>query len=683
MAGVVLVACAGGQPVRASGDVDPPPPSVLLITIDTLRPDALGWVGGGDWTPQLDALAREGVRFPAAVAPAPLTLPSHASLFSALVPRRHGVHDNGRMLGAGVPLLAERLSAAGWDTAAFVSGYPLSGSFGLRRGFGHYDDRLTAGDGAWLERPARETNGAARAWISEATEPWFAWVHYYDPHFPYEPPDELRRPGRRGAYDGEVAAVDRALGELLTTARSAATRTGLLTVATADHGESLGEHGEGTHGFFVYDSTVLVPMVWHLPGRLTAAERAEPARLVDVAPTVLELLGLPPLEGVDGVSLVPLLEGRPQPLPPAYVETFQPWISYGWAPLTAVRHDGFKLIAAPRPELYDLRADPEETRNVVATERRRARELRRLHAEAEASPPAASAETVGDPEVARRLAALGYVGSAGAPAAPPPGLADPKDRLALRETLTEADRRVRGGDLQGALERFDRVLAEEPRNRFALSRSGEALLTAGALAPAIERLRLASRLDPDQPEVRRLLGTALTRAGLLDEALDQWLELVRLQPWNPVAWSNLGATLGRSGRSADAVAAMEKAATLAPGDPDRLIRLAFAEVDARRISDAVRHLAEAAEVSGEAFEHAGTLGLLLEQTERAAEATQWLERSRPGQPDFAQARLTLARRRASAGDPTGARVALAEALAVDPGLAAVASADELLASLMP
>jgi hypothetical protein len=187
-------------------------PNVLLVTVDTLRPDALGWVSGGDATPTIDALASEGFGFAAAVSPAPLTLPAHSSLLTGLVPPRHGVRDNGQILGSGPRLLSEAFAAAGYLTGAIVSGYPLSREFGLARGFATYDDALTAGSGQWLERPAEQTTAAAVEWLRDAPEPWLLWVHYYDPHLPYTPPIDLRRSGPRGAYDAEVAAVDRALG---------------------------------------------------------------------------------------------------------------------------------------------------------------------------------------------------------------------------------------------------------------------------------------------------------------------------------------------------------------------------------------------------------------------------------------------------------------------------------------
>lgn len=705
---IVALAACRDRPPQGAGEVEPAtagdssaPANLLLVTVDTLRPDALGWVGGTNDTPEIDRLAAEGARFPAAVAPVPLTLPSHASLMTALVPPRHGVRDNGQVLGTAPATLAEALAAAGYATAAFVSGLPLAAAFGLDRGFATYDDRLTAGEGAWLERPAAETTHAAAAWLAAGdAAPWALWVHYYDPHFPYEPPPGLDRAGPRGAYDGEVAAVDRAVGELLRAAAAASGDRPLLTVFTADHGESLGEHGEGTHGFFVYDATVLVPLVVRFPGRVAPAESRAPARLVDVAPTVLDLLGLPPLaggDGVDGRSLAPFIAGRragpPPEIPPAYLETRQPWTSYGWSPLAAVRDGRYKLIAAPRPELYDLAADPGETVNLLAPAtaagrpapageeaERAARRLRTALREVEAR-PAASAGATDDPETLARLAALGYVGAGAAAGEPPPGLPDPKDRIALRETLTEADDRLRRGRTAEALAGFERVLAAEPGNRFALVRSGIALGRLGRHDEAIDRLRRAAA-DPAQAETRTALADALLRAGRPAEAADEWAEAVRLQPRRAAAWSGLGTALGRAGRPADAVEAMARAVELEPSSPERLVRLAFAEHAAGRTADAAAHLGAAASLAPDRFAHAGALGLLLADLGRAAEARPWLAASRPEEPEFAAARHRLAALAAAAGDLAAARRALAEAIAADPALRARAAADPRLAPLL-
>lgn len=619
-------------------------PSVLLITVDTLRPDALGWVAGRNATPVIDGLAGQAFRFPAAVAPVPLTHPSHSAILTGLWPRRLGLRDNGQLLPAGPATLAEVLRGRGYATAAFVSGYPLDSAFGLDRGFGVYDDSLTRAGGPEgdLERPAAATAAAAAGWLRSAPRPWMAWVHFYDPHYPYEPPAEDRRPGSRGAYDGEVASVDRALAAVLA-AIGGRDAGDVLTVFAGDHGESLGEHGEGTHGFFVYDSTVLVPLFVRLPGRVAPGSSALPARLVDVTPTILDLLDLPPLPGIDGVSLLPMMTARQAPVEPAYLETYQPWLSYGWSPLRAVRYRGWKLIDAPRPELYALDTDPGEERNLIAADPARAAELQRLLQQA-AALPAASAPAA-DADALARLRALGYTGSASVAAEPPAaGLRDPKDGRELRDLLTEGDGLLRRGEFRAAVARFDAVLARDPGNRFAVHRSGVALLGQGDVRAALPRLERAVRLDPRQPEARSALAEALGRAGRHAAAVEQWQEAVRLQPGRADVWAGLGSALGRSGKPDDAVKAMARAVELEPRNPSLLARLAFAEHGAGRIEDAARHLRETAEASapGE-FRHSGALGLVLLQAGRRDEARVWLARSRPSEPEYDEARRALAR----------------------------------------
>lgn len=616
-------------------------PNVLLITVDTLRPDALGWVAGRNATPAIDALARDGFRFPSAVAPAPLTFPSHAAMFTAFLPRRLGLRDNGQVLGSAPATLAELLKQRGYATAAFVSGYPLAAEFGLDRGFDRYDDRLTPNEAGDPERPAAATTGAAMTWLQTARAPWFVWIHYYDPHYPYAPPAALVRAGPRGAYDGEVAAVDAAIGRLRS---SDATRANTFTVFAADHGESLGEHGEGTHGFFIYDSTVVVPLVFHYPGRIAAGESPAAARLVDIAPTLLDLLGMAQIEGADGVTLRPALEGRAQAIPPAYVETWQPWTSYGWSPLRAVRHDGWKWITAPLPELYDLGADPAEARNLFHADHRKVRELERVRRTIDALPVQAAAASA-DPEALARLRSLGYLGAGGSASEPPSsGLRDPKQGAPVRELLTRADLALRNGDPEAAIPHFDAVLQQDPENRFALLRSGAALLSLGDGEAAVPRLERAVRLDPERAEARALLADALLTTGRHDAAAEQAMELVRLQPRSAAAWAKLGSILGLARRFDEAVTAFQRAAELEPNDPRWLARLAFAQHAAGRRDATIASFERLARLTGEErFPHAGALGILLAEAGRHDEARQWLARSRPEEGDYAEARRTLER----------------------------------------
>lgn len=572
-AAALLLAFAFGPPAAFAAAAPTAPsarPGILLITVDTLRPDALGWVAGRNETPAIDRLAQEGFRFPAAVSQVPITLPSHTSIHSGLVPPRHGVRDNGQMVAGGFPLLAERLRDAGYATAAFVSGYPLEARFGLDRGFGHYDDTLPEGQQGWVERRAEATTRAALAWLAEPRPgPFFVWVHYYDPHDPYDPPRVYWKPGARGAYDGEVTYADHWIGRLL---EGAAPRSsgGLLTVLGADHGEGLGEHQENTHGYFVYDSTMLVPLVFHFPGRLQPGESRAPIRLIDVAPTVLDLVGAGALADADGISWRPTLEGKSQEAPAAYLETQLPWRFFGWSPLEAWRQADWKLIVAPRPELYDLAADPGEKRSLYDSERRRARELAAA-LEDQKKKKALSSQSAQDAEVTEKLRALGYIGAGGGSGDTiPRGLPDPKDRVAERNLLQEGEALLRAGRPAEALKLFDQVLAREPNDRYATLRSGVTLLGLGRVAEAVKRLEKAVKADPDRAEARYALADALTRAGHPARASQEWMEVARLQPRRQEPWVNMAVTLLATGDRKRAAEALARALELDPGLRSRL-----------------------------------------------------------------------------------------------------------------
>ncbi len=660
---------------RGGGRDAAAPPNVLLITVDTLRPDALGWIGGQNETPAIDRLAREGFAFPAAVAPVPLTLPSHTSLMTGLNPPRHGVRDNGQIVPATLTTLASRLREHGYHTAAFVSGFTLKSEFGLDHGFDHYDDHLAEGVEGWLERRAAETTAAALAHLQQAPEPWFLWVHYYDPHDPYAPPGAFVRPGPRGAYDGEVAYTDAAIARLRSGLEARAGHA-LITVFTSDHGESLGEHEENGHGVFIYDTTVVVPLVFHAPGRIDAGRGAWSPRLIDVAPTLLGLLGLPPLPDADGVALGPALAVRPPDPPPAYVESRMSSIAYGWAPLSGWREEGWKYIQAPRPELYDLRADPGESVNLYETESARARRMARQLRDAMPAATAAS-QSVEDPELLERLRALGYLGAGRREVAVPDDAPDPKDRSEERRLLEVAEGHLRAGEFERALRLFEEVLRREPDNRFANLRAGIAHLKAGDPEAAIPRLRHSVRLDPEQAESRFALADALSRTGRVDEAIEQWLETVRLQPRRVAGWANLGTLLARAAQPARAREALARAFALDPDHAGILASIVILDRSLGTAAETVAMLQATAAERGPEFRHHAALGLLLVGTGDMAEARPWLEQARPGQHGFAEARWQLAIILAYRGELEPARAALAEAIRADPRIRERAAAHPL------
>jgi arylsulfatase A-like enzyme/Flp pilus assembly protein TadD len=546
--------------------------NVLLVTIDTLRADRVGAYGGTvGLTPTLDRLAREGLRFERAYAPVPLTLPSHASLMTGRYPTRTGVHDNGTFtLGAG-PTLAAGLKAAGYRTGAFVGAFVLDARFGLNRGFDTYDDRV-AGSSADLEvvqRTAEQVLAPAYDWIVAGTtpapgavapgtaapsaRPWFTWVHLYDPHEPYDPPEPYRSRFAADPYGGEIVYADASLGAFLERLRASGGLENTLVVVAADHGESLGDHGERTHGLFAYDSTLRVPLLVWAPPRIRPAV-VRTARLVDVAPTILDLAGVEPLGDVDGRSLRPAVTGEDQTIEPAsYFEALNANLTRNWAPLRGIIQDGFKLIDLPVPELYDLAADPQEQRNLYAQQRDRARPLEAELDRITRAAPQVAAPAVIDADAAARLRALGYVVSSGPrPPRTYTSADDPKQLVHLQTALDDAAAMWSRGDAAGAMSTLQTVIARRPDLTLAYDRLASILRASGRPADAVAVLDGASRSGHADRQLLLSLGTTLRDAGDLPRSAAVLEALVREDPADLQSADALGQTYARTGRAADA-----------------------------------------------------------------------------------------------------------------------------------
>ena len=370
------------------GDLAPRDWNVVLITIDTLRADRLGCYGYADIeTPHLDRLAGEGILFENAVTTVPFTLPAHSSIMTGVYPPIHGVRENvGYALDERLPTLAEDMAGAGRRTGGFVSAFVLDGRWGIDRGFDRYYDEFKVQDMGTLniasvQREGTETIDQAEAWLDDvAGAPFFLWLHLFEPHDPYEAPEPFAARYPKRPYDAEVAYADSLVGRLreMLEGRNLLDRT--LLVVTGDHGEGLGDHGEYFHGFFVYDSTVRVPLIVRLPeGRLGGRRVDAAVSHVDLRPTILDALGLssPPVDSRQGGrSLLPLVLGMDDSERFAYIESYYSLYHYGWAPLRAIHTGPLKFIDAPEPELYRLTDDPGEAENVVRRTRVEARELR-------------------------------------------------------------------------------------------------------------------------------------------------------------------------------------------------------------------------------------------------------------------------------------------------------------------
>ena len=560
----------------------PSPERVVLVTIDTLRADHVGCYGAAQAsTPTLDSLAARGARFETAISPAPLTLPSHATLLTALDPPEHGVRNNGSYRLRDVPTLAERMAEAGFGTAAFVSAFVLDRRFGLARGFDHYDDRLGVRDEeiGVAARPAGQTIDSALAWLEGAPKRFFLFVHLYDPHFPYEPPEPHRSRQLGRLYDGEISYADAELGRLLAAVDARFPDGRSLVVITADHGESLGEHGEPTHAFTLYDATQRVPLLLSGPGVPAGVVVSQLVRLADVMPTLLELAGLPAPLGVTGASLLPTLLGTPGAEPPvAWVETLATQLQLGWSPVLGVRTAEHKYLRAPSPELYELASDPGETRNLAAQQPELAARLDALVA-ARAAQQRVTPNLGLDAETADRLQALGYLAderpSANARPLGEVGGPDPKDEMGKLETLREVLTLLKQRKGREAYARFSELGALGVELELL---RGEAALLAGDFDAARSSVALAREaVHTAAPLLLR--GRIEEAAGQLADAEAAFREALRLDPEAGAAVVGLGRIAEQRGDAAGARAHYERARELRGIEAEALWRLAALEVE--------------------------------------------------------------------------------------------------------
>ena len=570
-------------------------PNVLVITIDTLRADHLGSYGNRvAQTPVLDALAARGVRFVNAFSHVPLTLPSHASIFTGLIPPHHGVRNNPDfVLRESVPTLAERFKAAGYDTAAFVSGFPLHRRFGLGRGFDVYDDRFPRGDAGsvapYTERRADETVAAAHAWFSRRADeasarPFFVWTHFFDPHRPYDPPEPFRSRFREQPYDGEIAFVDEQIGKLLDAAGD-----GALVLVTADHGEGLDEHGEPTHGLLIYDSTIRVPLLVAGPGVPAGRVVESPAALVDVAPTFVDLARLTPLSDVEGRSLRPALEAKndsASAASPIYVESMFGRLCCGWAPLYGWRDGPWMYIDAPEPELYDLRADPGQLQNVAATHADQVARFRRGTRAAARASNAPGGTGAPSAESTARMASLGYF-AGGADVTP--SLGDPKRMAALAERMENAIALERQDPAKAASE-LRAVVAADPMNPLARRHLAIALSEAHDYAAAIHEAEELRRMGDAGIETTILIGECQRLAGRHADAVKTLEAAAARDPRNADALDAYGRALVAAGRRDEAAATFERALVLQPDEAEALQGLADLAIERGDIGEARRRL---------------------------------------------------------------------------------------------
>jgi arylsulfatase A-like enzyme/Flp pilus assembly protein TadD len=646
VAAVAVLAAAAFYLFRQSAQAAAKPPSdVVLITIDTLRADATGFGGNSRVkTPFLDALAARGTLFRHAHAHNVVTLPSHTNILTGLYPWQHGVRDNaGFTLDPKYPTIAALLHGAGFATGAFISAYPLDARFGLGHGFDVYDDHYHQAehplDFTMQERSGRETLTAARAWwLANGGRRRFLWVHLYEPHAPYAPPPPFREEYQDNPYLGEVAATDAMLTEFL--APLLRDRPDALIVVTGDHGESLGEHGEATHGLFAYEATLAVPLVVVDPERAAAVDDRYVGH-IDIAPTILSRLGIAAPPEWKGKSLFAGGEREH-----TYFESLSASLNRGWAPLVGVIREGKKLIELPIPELYDLPSDPHETSNRYADDRRSVSALRQLLIADAPSTAAAKRQDI-PAEQQAKLLSLGYL-SGSSTKTTFTAADDPKNLVALDQELQESIAAYQKGDLKQALAlarrlvsaRPDMQLAQEmlafflnqnekPDEAIALlqrevaagsandairTRLGLMLSETGRAGEAVAVLRpLAERGDPD---VLNAYGIALADSGDVAGAVAQFQRILSASDRNARAWQNLGIVALRSGEAVRARGYLEHALAIDARLPLALNALGVIEARSGNPAAAIELWSKAVSIDPSLLDALYNLGLVASEQHR-------------------------------------------------------------------
>jgi choline-sulfatase len=608
-----------------------PRPDIILITIDTLRADRVGH----GLTPALDSLAQRGVRFTNARTAVPLTLPSHVTIMTGALPPAHCVRENGVTFKPGPPPLARVLHDSGYSTAAFVGAYVLDHRFGLADGFDVYNDEIKRDPERALrleaERRGEEVVNAALKWLPTAKRPFFLWVHLYDPHAPYDPPPDWRAKAGGNAYDGEVAYADAQIGRLLDGLKGRGLLDSSFIVAAGDHGEGLGEHGEDTHGMLAYDSTLRVPLVAASP-QLRARTLASPVSLADLAPSVLHQIGLG-----DRARAVDVFADR-SPTRDSYAETLYP-ATAGWHPIQVLATSRWKLVSSSEAELYDVDADPGETRNLAASTPGVVRQLTSALGNLEQSAGTATAPAV-SPEAAERLRSLGYVGGSTQSSADSDG-PNPAAVIDGWRQFERALALVNTGRARDALPALQALAARFPSGPVFQTTYAQALMKSGKATAALERYRAAAARWPNDALMFHDMAVAARAAGQIDEARRVEQAALALDSTSAAAMNGLGLLEVDAGRPAEAATAFTRAANADPSNASYWTNLGNARRALGDVAGAESAYRRALDADATYADAANGLGVLLVQQRKAADAIPWFERALQSSPDFYEARLNL------------------------------------------
>ncbi len=627
--------------------------NVLLITLDTTRADRLGCYGHAKAsTPVLDQLAREGTLFESAMAQIPLTLPSHASLLTGLHPAELGILDNGRTaLPENAQTLATILRDRGYRTGAFVAASVLDADFGLDAGFDVYDDDLPRPPMSVVqvdqERPANVVCDRALVWLEEnAAGPFLCWVHFFDPHGPYEPPEPFRSQVS-DPYDGELAFVDSQVARLAAWIRSRGLVERTLIVVAGDHGEGLGDHGEEAHGVFLYDATLRVPLILSMPGKVPAAAQvASVVSLVDVLPTLMDLLDLPVPESVSGVSFAQTLRGQELSPGASYARSDYALDHFGWSRLESLTTREWKYIQGSAPELYDRRGDPGEARNFILERPEVGEAMRKkLEAVARAMQTRQARETPLSDNRLKALRSLGYIGDSGGGSRDDPSALkkrrNPREMTVVLGQYFLAVELAARNELPAAISLLKEAAAASPESYTIRRLLGELQLEAGNLEAAWSELQAAGALHSDAGEIQHALGRVLKEQGRLPEAIGHYHQALQRMPWSVEVRANLGVALEDLGRVDDAIVVFRQALDLDPNHATLHNNLGKALMMKGNTDEAITHFRQAIQFQAGFAKAYSNLGAAVARKGESAEAIGYYQEAIRLDPGYSQARNNL------------------------------------------
>jgi arylsulfatase A-like enzyme/tetratricopeptide (TPR) repeat protein len=663
--------------------------NVLFFTLDTTRADHIGCYGYPQIkTPNIDGLAAEGILFQNATAQCPLTLPSHSSMFTGCYPFFHGVRDNGGFyLEEDQVTLAEVVRQGGWATSAFIGAFVLDSRWGVDQGFDYYYDNFDFAKykKISLDSVQREGGEVVKAffeWFEKNTpDRFFSWIHLYDPHTPYEPPEPFKTQYEGqgyGLYDGEIAYADHLIGRVLESLKEKGVLERTVVVVVGDHGESLGEHYESSHGFFIYDATVSVPMIIRIPSaELRGKTVAAQVQNIDLMPTLCELLGLSVPKEVQGQSLLPLIAGRnPEKDRAAYSESYYPRYHYGWSELKSLRTSSFKFIQAPRPELYDLSLDPREKNNIFGRETALADKFIRNLEKLEETKSRKGVEDKGpqqlDEDSREKLMALGYIGgfTSGSKLSQKENLGDPKDKIILYNKIKMAEGASSNREYEEALTRLNEVIEEDPGIMEARQVRANIYLQLDRAEEAAEECKEALKIDPEYNAAVFTLALAYKKLKMYDEAIAGFERAIQLDPRDSKPYVNLGEVFLETKDFDKAIAHFEEAISIDPEHSSLAHNnLGAALLEKKQLERAEKELLKSLEMRPRIPDAHHNLGLLYEERGDPMRALEEYKKEIEIHPGAHPAHFNLALLYGKLGRPQEQVEELKEAIKAEKGFA--------------